>query len=61
MKKSHAMDEIFFHQISVWMLYNVYMNDFATKIATILVTNYILPCGIHLTYATWHLYNLCGT
>ncbi len=52
MKKSHVMDEIFFHQISIWMLYNVYMNNLATKIATILVTSYIMPCGIHLTYVT---------
>ncbi len=46
--KLHAMDEIFFHQIHIWPPYSVYMNDLATKIATILVTIYILPCGTHL-------------
>jgi hypothetical protein len=51
---------IFFHQIRIWLPYNVYMNNFANKIATILATSYIMPHGTHLIYATWHLYNLCG-
>jgi hypothetical protein len=44
----HTTNKIFFHGICIWSSYNVYMNELATKIATILVTNCILPCGIHL-------------
>jgi hypothetical protein len=41
-------NEIFFHQICMLLSYSVYINDLATKIATILVTSCIMPHGTHL-------------
>jgi hypothetical protein len=44
----HATNEVFSPQICIWLSYNVYMSDLATKIATILVTSCILPRDPHL-------------
>ncbi len=46
--KLHETNEVFFHQIRIWLPYSVYMSDLATKIIIILVTNCVFPRGTHL-------------
>jgi hypothetical protein len=49
-KQVACNDEVVFHQIHIWSPYNVYMNDLATKIVTILMTSCILPHGTYIVY-----------